>query len=154
MSESLETIVLENKAQEQQVPARNGKINNPITETRQEILNLKLSEELDDTQHSKNNTSLLNKRYSEVTHFFFSKFWFYFILVVLFVLFMASDKDIVMFFDFTKPQCAAFIVTLANKLLFVFGVVFLALLSFPTAKGLRRLFKSIIEAIAKSGRKP
>lgn len=152
MSENLESIVQENEAREQKAPTRNATNANPTNETEEEILKLKRSEELDDMRHSVSNTSLLNERYSEVVRFFFARSWFYCILFVLFVLFMASDKDIVMFFECIQDPWRGFIVTLAHKLLFVFGMVFLALLSFPTAKGLRRLFKSIIDRIAKASK--
>ena len=148
----LESIVQKNKAQEQQAPARIGKINNPITEARQEILNLKLSEELDDTQHSKNNTSLLNKRYSEVMNFFFIRWRFYALVALLLLLSLATDKEMMMFALPLTLEWATFIANLSSKIIHIFGVIFIALLSFPTAKGLRRLFKSVIEAIVRNRR--
>lgn len=151
MSDDLAGIVQENQAQEH-IAEPSSQATQASKNDEDRLQDLKLGEELDDAKHSKDNTTLLNKRYSELIHFFFNGLVFYIVLFVLFALFIASDKEIMRAFV-KPPQWLDFIAVLAKKLLYIVGVLFLALLSFPTAKGLRRLFKSIVGLIAKKNSK-
>lgn len=110
---------------------------------RQDLFDLKLGEELNDAEHSRRNTELLNKRYSEILKFLFG-IGFYPILILLLILFFISDKHLMDICDLNE-----YTILIANKLLQIFGIIFMILLSFPTAKGLRRLFKGIIEYITR-----
>ena len=148
MPESLKEIIKDNEAKENKEPSVETTISN-IKDDLRELNNLKLNEELNDARHSKNNTFLLNKRYSEITHFLFSRYIFYIMIIFVFILFILSDRDTALFIGkrlALENELINFIVLLCNKILHVFIIMFVSLLTFPTVKGLRRFFKNIIDS--------
>lgn len=108
---------------------------------------VKLSEECIDAEHSLRNTEKLNRIYSQLITLFFGGWWFYIWVLFLFFLFVVNDDN------FAKCYLNEFFFLLFKKFFYALGVVFVALLTFPTAKGLRRFFKSIIEILKYKAKK-
>lgn len=104
----------------------------------------KLEEECDDARHSLQNTKRLNTIYSQLMCLFFGGWWFYVWVLFLFVLFVIADDD---FVKNTFLNEYVNIILMCKKLFYALGIVFVALLTFPTAKGLRRLFKTIVDIL-------
>lgn len=119
------------------------KHNDPVDDLTQTLL-FKIQEEKDDAQHSKDNNALLNEVYSQLVKVFFEgrRFWFALYIVCFFV----ADKDFLQCFE-TKQ--VAFLYYSAEKIFTILSAIMVILLSFPTAKGIRRLFRAMIERISK-----
>lgn len=112
------------------------------------IRHYRLTEDADDAKHSQNNTQILNQRYAGVFNLFFgSKIRFNVWIVLYLTLYiLPSISDC---FTNQSPFIAALIQSLAHKAFYTLNFIFLALLTFPTAKGIRRLFREIITRISK-----
>ena len=110
-----------------------------------ELYTTKLKEKHNDAGHSLQNTELLNKAYSQLIVKFFSGKWFYFWLIFLLILFILSDEYILQL----NLPCIDIVNFIAKKFLYALGMLFVAMLGFPTAKGIRNLFKGITEKLIK-----
>lgn len=121
------------------------KHNDPVDDLTQTLL-FKIQEEKDDAKHSKDNNALLNKVYSQLVKVFFEgrRFWFWLALYI--VCFFVADKD---FFQCFEIKQVAFLYYSAEKIFTILSAIMMILLSFPTAKGIRRLFRAMIERISK-----
>lgn len=121
------------------------KHNDPVDDLTQTLL-FKIQEERDDAKHSKDNNALLNKVYSQLVKVLFEgrRFWFWFALYI--VCFFVADKDFLLCYDFKHAHILHYF---TEKILIVLSVIMMILLSFPTAKGIRRLFRAMIERISK-----
>ncbi|EMZ37441.1 hypothetical protein [Helicobacter bilis] len=107
--------------------------------TEENLFTTKLKEECDDADHSLKNTKRLNKIYSQLMGLFFGGLWFYLWVLLLLFLFVATDDE--------YSQVISLVHLIYKKLFYALGIIFVALLTFPTAKGLRRLFEAIVEII-------
>ena len=104
----------------------------------------KQKEELDDSEHSLQNTKRLNAIYSQLIRIFFGNRLFYFWAIILLLCFIFSDKRIA-----DISTCYFYISFVAEKILHSFGFIVLFLLSFPTAKGIRKFMYKILDKIIK-----
>lgn len=107
---------------------------------------LKIQEDRNDAEHSKNNTELLNEIYSKLIKIFFAgrRFWVW--AGVFIVCFYINGKTLTECLD---NPAIPYIQYFAKKTLYLLGGVAMILLSFPTAKGIRKLFREIIIHITK-----
>lgn len=110
-----------------------------LESTRINIEKCRTKEDENDAEHSRKNAQNLNERYSFLFNLFFgSQRRFVVWAIVYFVLCFFYDKDSNdMYFIFIK------------KVFYALNFIFLFLLTFPTAKGIRRLFREIIQRISK-----
>ncbi|MDL0083083.1 hypothetical protein NYG90_10495 [Helicobacter sp. XJK30-2] len=110
---------------------------------------LKIQEDRNDAEHSKNNAELLNGIYSKLIRIFFAgkRFWVWaMVFIVCFYINGVGDKDMPKCFD---NPAMPYIQYFAKNTLYLLGGVAMILLSFPTAKGIRKLFREIIIHITK-----
>lgn len=111
------------------------------------IKTAKLEEECDDARHSLQNTKRLNTIYSQLMCLFFGGRWFYLWVLSLFILFVIADDEFVKNTFLNEYINDVNVILVCKKLFYALGIVFVALLTFPTAKGLRRLFKTIVDIL-------
>lgn len=110
----------------------------------EELKNIKMSEEISDSKHSLRNTEKLNNIYTQLIHLFFGGWWFYAWIFFLFLCFLTADEY------FTKcGDTLLFLNFLSRKILYGLSVVFIVLLSFPTAKGVRRFFRKLLDLMGR-----
>ena len=110
---------------------------------------LKIQEDRNDAEHSKNNTELLNEIYSKLIKIFFAgkRFWVWAgVFIVCFYINGVGDKALSECLD---SPTMTYIQYFAKNTLYLLGGVAMILLSFPTAKGIRKLFREIIIHITK-----
>ncbi|WP_334090060.1 hypothetical protein [Helicobacter typhlonius] len=150
-AESLEKSLRKNAAQDSMptYDASEGK-EKEFSSPEENLSTAKIKEECDDAEHSLKNTKRLNKIYSQLMGLFFGGLWFYLWALLLLFLFVATDDELVKFAKDNFPEYSkviSLVYLICKKLFYALGIIFVALLTFPTAKGLRRLFKAIVEII-------
>lgn len=149
-AESLAESLRKNAAQDSMptYDASEGK-EKEFSSAEENLSTAKLKEECNDAKHSLKNTKRLNKIYSQLMGLFFGGWWFYLWALLLLFLFVATDDKLVEFAD-NFPEYSkviSLVYLICKKLFYALGIIFVALLTFPTARGLRRLFKAIVEII-------
>lgn len=109
---------------------------------------LKIQEDRNDAEHSKNNTELLNEIYSKLIKIFFAgkRFWVWAgVFIVCFYINGVGDN----LTECLDSPAMTYIQYFAKNTLYLLSGVAMILLSFPTAKGIRKLFREIIIHITK-----
>lgn len=109
---------------------------------------LKIQEDRNDAEHSKNNTELLNEIYSKLIKIFFAgkRFWVWAgVFIVCFYINGVGDN----LTECLDSPTMTYIQYFAKNTLYLLSGVAMILLSFPTAKGIRKLFREIIIHITK-----
>lgn len=109
---------------------------------------LKIQEDRNDAEHSKNNTELLNGIYSKLIRIFFAgkRFWVWaMVFIVCFYINGVGDN----LTECLDSPAMTYIQYFAKNTLYLLSGVAMILLSFPTAKGIRKLFREIIIHITK-----
>lgn len=114
------------------------KHNEPQQNLKQTLL-FKIQEDRDDAEHSKNNTALLNKIYSQIIKIIFNPFLFYPLILIIFICYVLADERFLQICNYY------IIVYIAEKILHFITYFLVILLSFSTAKGIRKLFREIIK---------
>lgn len=112
---------------------------------RKTLKTLKINEEIGDRKHSLCNTEKLNKIYTQLIHLFFGGKWFYLWAIFLFLCFVFSDE----YFANSEYNILLVCHFLAPKILYSLNIVFIILISFPTAKGIRRFFRKLLDLMKK-----
>ena len=123
---------------------------------RLEAEDYKRKEDRDDAKHSEINTRKLNKIYSCLLNVFcYCPLLFFFWLLLIVILYLVGNMDIdnsaKAFPEYQEriKQWLPFIKDLAKQSFYAISFILFLLLTFPTAKGIRRLFREIIVYVAK-----